>query len=391
MKRLAVHASVAIATLLVALALWKMRDVVVAFIFSLAISAAAEGLVDLAVARGMPRRLAIALVYVLGLVAVGLLLYLTLGSILGEAKQAADDASRALVRVRTEWPHGNLVARTIAANLEGVQIARIGEDSNVGSLVTGALGVTMDVFSGVAAALITLILSLYWTLSTASFERVLLSVFPSEYRSTARGAWHDMKVGVGEQLRRTIGQTALAILALEVGFHLMGLRYATVLALTGGLGRGIPLGRFVVVLALAIATGLTTTPLLGVCAGAYTLGVFVLLQNLIGRTVFDDREHSSFVLVVMVMALVELFGVVGLIVAPGVAAAVEILGEHLLSDKRMRSAAAHERGDLDQRLQEIQAILATRGDPPRELKNLVERLSALIDEAETTTSAVPGH
>src|SRR5581483_11964138 len=98
----------------------------------------------------------------------------TLGSLLGEAKQAADDASRALARVRTEWPHGNLLARTIAANLEGLQISPIGENSNLGSLVSGALGVTVDVFSGVAAALITLTLSLYWTLSTASFERVLL-------------------------------------------------------------------------------------------------------------------------------------------------------------------------------------------------------------------------
>ena len=82
---------------------------------------------------------------------------------------------------------------------------------------------------------------------------------------------------------------------------------------------------------------------------------------------------------------------VGLIVAPGVAAAVEILGEHLLSDKRTRSAAALERGDLDQKLAAIQETLATREDPPRELKSLVERLAALIDEAEKTTSVVAGH
>src|SRR5581483_8552112 len=131
--------------------------------------------------------------------------------------------------------------------------------------------------------------------------------------------------------------------------------------------------------------GFTTSPLLGVCAGAYTLGVFVLLQDLVGPRLFRGREHSPFVLVVMVIALV---GVAGLIVAPGVAAAVEILGEHLLSDKRTRSAAGLERADLDQKLAAIQETLATRADPPRELTSLVERLSDLIDEAERTARAV---
>jgi predicted PurR-regulated permease PerM len=384
MKRLALQAAVILATLAVALALWQMREAVVVLAFSVLLAAAVEPLVDAVAARRVPRHLAVVLVYLAGLSALGLLVWLSLGSIVDELQRGVDDLSAALARIHESWPRGNVVQRSIATALENVRLSKLG-GATLTSLATGLLGVTVNVFQAVAAVLIVLILSVYWTVSQASFERLALSIFPSEHRPTARDTWEDVKAGAGGRLRRIVVQSALAILALEVGFHAMGLRYATIPALVVGLLRGLPVGRLAVASALAVATGLATSAVLGVCAGVYTLAVLVLLRDVLGPRLFQGRDYSSFVLVVTVLALLELFGVVGLFVAPAVAAAVEILGEHLLSDKKTRAAGALEREDLDQRLVAIKALLAEHGEPAPELVSLVERLSTLIEDADAAT------
>ena len=312
MRRLSLHAAAILATLTSAFLLWELRAVVVTLLLSLAVSAAAEPIVDALVGYRIPRPLALAFVYLAGLGIVGVLVALGAGSILSESRSVADEVALAVQRISVEWRSGNFVQRRIAEQLSGAELSTRFNNASLGSLIGSALGWTLSVFEAVGGGVLVLILSLYWTAHARTFEHRWLSLIPSEHRASARDLWHDLKVGVGDQVRRKLGLTVIAMVALALGFLAMGLNHPTLPALFAGLVRGVPLGGVAAGVLVAAACGAATSTVHGLCAGAYTLSLLFVLRNVVASRLFRGRDYSSFLLVLTAIALVDVSGLVGL-------------------------------------------------------------------------------
>ncbi|HXU63754.1 MAG TPA: hypothetical protein VN962_18780, partial [Polyangia bacterium] len=83
MRRVAVAAAISLATLMTVILLWRFAGVAALFVISLAVAATVRPMVE-SLERQLGRNLALAAVYLSGLMVAGIFLYVALHGILGE-------------------------------------------------------------------------------------------------------------------------------------------------------------------------------------------------------------------------------------------------------------------------------------------------------------------
>ncbi|MBI3722500.1 AI-2E family transporter [bacterium] len=384
MRRLALTTLVVLSMLTAAFAIWELRSAVVLFLISLGIAAATLPFIESLVARRVPPSIAILLAYSGVVLVLGLLLFFAAGSLLVELKEATDELLLACSRLGTLWAEGNIFQRTIA---ERLPTAEPGADaSRLGSLTVEVLGFSLDVARLVGQVVVVLVLSIFWTANRQSFERLWLSLVPAHARPAATRIWTDVRTGVGAKVGQELVQSLLAIVVLDLGFHAMGLSYATLPAFASGLLRLVPLvGQCLAVLA-ALLAGLSLRPMLALLAATYALAVLFLLDAVVSPRVFGTRRYSPLVVTLTAFALADTYGLGGLLVAPAVAAAIQIVAQGLFSEREV--ATSPHKADLDERMEALERLLAKVGETrPPELESVVRRLTDLVREAEEAATS----
>jgi hypothetical protein len=129
--------------------------------------------------------------------------------------------------------------------------------------------------------------------------------------------------------------------------------------------------------------------LLAVLAAALTIGVLAFLEFVIEPRLFKRERFSSLLAVIVLLVLADEYGLVGILVAPPVAAAIQISAGQLWRATTRSLVAPLERpivsaqpiGMLQARLALVHAQLAAQPEARPELNNLVNRLEQLIDQA----------
>ena len=239
-------------------------------------------------------------------------------------------------------------------------------------------GVAQNFFSTLGQVAIILILSLYWSADQYRFERLALSLLPEQYHPKAIHVWRSVENGVGEYLRSELIQSVLTGVLLWLGFSVLGIRYPMLLALWGAIVRLIPwFGALIAVLpALFIGIGISST--LGILATLYTVGILLAINLVIEPRFFSRHKYSSLLIVLFVIALAETFGFLGVILAPPLAVAVQILFQHLypLPELTGVTEASAEVTGIRKRLLELRRRF--QNSRKRESMRLVERLQRLV-------------
>lgn len=388
MKRLALLTATVLATLAGVLALWELRSALVLFLLAVATSAAVRPLVDFFIARRVPPALALGLTWTLGLVAPGLLLlYLATGQLVDDLQGTADGLLRLYERIREQWPQGGPAQQLIAAQLPAVDVAAILETTNLSEVARRAVGLGFNLFTLLGQVVIVLILSIFWTANRDTFEHLWLSLVPVDQRPYAQDTWFALKQGVGEKLRVDVIESLLASALLYVGFLAIGLEHPILPALAGGVFRLVPLVGWLLALLTTLVAGLVTDPTAAVFAAAYTAMVMTALEVVVAPRFLRARRYSSLLLTVAVLVLADAYGLFGILVAPALAAAVQILFEKRLSSSKARALAAQPSTvALEERLERLRLLMATPhlAEVP-ELVSVFERLSALVAATEEVT------
>jgi predicted PurR-regulated permease PerM len=226
-----------------------------------------------------------------------------------------------------------------------------------------------------------IVLSLYWTADQFRFERLGLSLIPEEYHSNALHIWRSVETGVGAYLRSETVQSVLAGMLLWLVYSMMGIRYPTLLAGWGAIARLIPwFGALIAVLpALLIGIGGSST--IGILATLYTVAILLTLKLVIEPRFFLRSKYSALLIVLFVIALAEAFGFIGVILAPPLAVAVQILFRHLypLTAPTFSTEMSEQVTDIKERLLQLKRRLQTQRS--RESVRLADRLNHLADQA----------
>lgn len=382
MKRLMGYTAVVLATLLVVQILWEFRVVVLLFTLSLFVAAAIRPFVNQLTQWGLPRVAAQLLLYVVGIGSLLLLLVLLADTLFMELNILANRIVIEYESVYRAWQEGSAWQHTAASWLDAsVPFLRV-EEADLEQMLPAVVLLTQNVATAVGGVLLLLVLSIYWSADQYRFERLWLSLLPPRRRATARDSWRDIEHAVGSYLRSQGVQSILAVTFLGIGAALANLDFALLLALVGGLMAFVPLFGGLLTSVVALALGSLQSVPLGIGAGIYTFVLFLVLEFFVEPRLWPKaQERRSFLLtILLVIPLLEAVGFWGLLVAPPLAAALEvIIGQVYRSYVRQSGTAVH-LDDLNDRFQAmlIKVNEADYEELTPELKSLSQRLAQLL-------------
>lgn len=387
-KKLVIVGTAVMTTFLALMVLWQFRIVVVYVLISLALAAALRPLVNRLVGRGFVVRAAWILLYLVVLGSFGFFLFLTGETAVNEIQQLAHTVSAQDVWRLPVWLQGTSFEQALVARLPPPSKLFEAVTGNQGQLVLPAiLGLTQGIAGVVSGVFVILFLSLYWSINQIHFERLWLSLLPSDQRKQARSIWRTVEPDIGAYIRGEVIQSLLAGLLLGLGYWTLGSPYPALLALVGALASLIPMVGVVLAVIPVLLVGLLTSVQLSLFTAFFTLVVFIALRGWIKPRLFNRRWENPILTVILLIALADAFGFIGIIVAPPVSVVIQILWNLLVSN-RLASSAAAQVSDLKERQARLWDTIKAMEEPPLALvTSSLERLTNLIEKAEPILQA----
>lgn len=374
-------------TLLALTLLWQFRLVVVYVLLSLALAAALRPLVQRPASQALAARLALILLYLVALAGFAFLLVAGVGAAIGDIQELTQQVS-AEGAEQGAWLQGSSLQQWLDTRLPPPRqlfAALIGDQGEL--VLPAVVSLTHGVFSLLSGALVILFLSLYWSIDQNHFERLWLSLLPSGQRKQARDIWEAVESGLGVYIRSQAAQTLLAGLLLGLGYWLLGSPYPALLALIGALVLLIPIvGPFLAVIPPLLLGLLAGVPL-SLSTAVYALIVVVALKWWIELRLAQDTPVNPILTIVLLIALADAYGLLGILFAPPLSAACQILWRHLVSGRAV-SGAALQLSDLKERQEQVWDTIRVMDEPSPLIASSMERLTALIEKADSILNAV---
>jgi hypothetical protein len=170
---------------------------------------------------------------------------------------------------------------------------------------------------------------------------------------------------------------------------MLGSSYPALLAVVGAIAWLVP----VVGAGLAVILPLLFGPLTGaefsLFMVLYTLVVLVALQVWVEPRLFQRRWNNPILTLVILLALADAFGLLGIILAPPLSVVCQILW-HLLVTDRLAPDTAVQISDLKERQARLRlTVEEMEGPPPPLVISSLERLAGLLEKAEPVLQAAP--
>src|SRR4030043_375101 len=387
-KKLVVFGTAGMTTLLALVLLWQFRIVVIYVLISLMLAAALRPLFNRLVGRSLVVRIAWILLYLVALGSLGFLLFMTSETTIKEIQQLAQTVSVQDKWVLPVWLEGSSFQQIVLAQLPPPSKLFEAVTGSQGQLVLPALlGFTQGIGSLVSAVIVILFLSIYWSINQIHFERLWLSLLPSGQRKQARGIWRTIEPDIGAYIRGEVIQSLLAGLLIGLGCWLLGSPYPALLALAGALACLIPVVGVAIAVIPVLMVGLLTSVQLSLFTALFALVVMIALRVWVKPRLFNRRWDNPILTVILLIALAEAFGLVGIIVAPPISVVCQILWSRLVT-RRTVSGAANQISDLKERQALVGAAIEAMDEPRLPLvTSSMDRLTHLLENAEPILQA----
>jgi putative permease len=387
-KQLIGFGTAVMTTLLALVVLWQFRIVVIYVLISIMLAGALRPLISRLVGRGILVRAAWILLYLVVLGSFGISLFLSGKTAVNEIQQLAQSVSVQDAWILPIWLEGSSFQQTVVAWLPPPSKLFEAITGDQGQLVLPAiLGFTQGIGGVVSGVVVILFLSIYWSINQIHFERLWLSLLPSGQRKKARDVWRSVEPDIGAYLRSEVIQSLLAGLLLGLGYWLLGSPYPALLALAGAIASLIPVVGGALVVIPVFLVGLLTSVQLSLVTALYALVVMSAVGIWVKPRLFSRRWENPVLSVVLLIAMADAFGLVGLILAPPVSVVCQILWNRLVIRGAVSGATAQV-SDLKERQARVWDTIKAMDEPPLPLvTSSMERLTQLIEKAEPVLQA----
>lgn len=390
-KQLVVFGTAVMTTLLALVVLWQFKIVVVYVLVSLACAATVRPLARDWSRRTFISRLTLILLYLLSLGIFGFLIFLVGRFALNEIQQLGETLAVQGTWRLPPWLEGSSFQQILVARLPTPDKLLEAVTGEQGQLVLPTLlGITQGLGGVVSGVFVILFLSIYWSINQIHFERLWLSLLPAGQRNQARGIWRAIEPDIGTYIRNEIIQSILAFIILCLGYWLLGSPYPALLALIGALVWLIPLVGAALAVILPLFIGLLTSVQLSLLTVLYTLVVLIALQIWIEPRLYRRKLDNPILTLVILLAMADAFGLLGILVAPPLSAVCQILWNLLVSD-RLAPEASAQISDLKERQVHLRVAIQEMDEPPPLVVSSMERLTDLLEKAEPVLKAALPH
>ena len=388
MKQLAWFTAVGLGTLAVVFLLWEFRIAIILFILSLAVAAILRPFVNLLIVHRCPHGLALVITYLAIIAAIaGLGLFLG-GPAIAEIQAMATDLPGSYEKMKIQWLAGSWFQQTFAQSMPDLNnLFPIITGGQNNSLFQNIMGMTLGSLDLIGKIIVVFVLSFYWSADQEHFKRLWLSLLPSELRTRWRDVWQNIENQIGAYLRSQLILCLLIVIFLGVGYQLIGLKYPVLLAAFGALGWLLVWFGGLVAVIPALLAGLSISPVIGLSAALFTIVVLTFFAYIVEPRLFNRQRVSPLLVVILVLIMVKQFGIIGLLAAPPLAAAIQIFAGQFIRPTTTTTITLAppptvQINLLRERLSSVQTMITGRSEPPPpDIINLVDRLEKLIDKA----------
>lgn len=387
MRRLVLYVLIIAVTVAALILLWQFRAVLILLLLSLMLAAALRPSADYLTARGLSVSLSWLLVYLGLFLIVGLGIYFLSGPLLIEVQKLSNYLVVLYDFTYRSWSGGSDLQQAIIERVPPPdQLPAVMAGPSGASVMRVLFGVGQNLASIVASLAIVIVLSLYWSTDRAHFERLWLSLLPAGKRIQARSIWETTEDSVGDYLRSELVQSFLAMVLLALCYWLLGLDFPLLAALLAGLAWLIPMVGFAFAAGVASLAGWASTgqPQTALFALLITAGVLAFLEFVVEPRFFRRDRFSGLLIVLLVLLMVEAYGLIGFVIAPPLAVALQIFVGHASRAIQRPAADTLELSGLEKRLDVAYATYNGQQElgqaPAPELGSLLERLEDLVTQ-----------
>ena len=388
-RQLVVIGTAVMTTLLALVTLWQFRIVVIYVVISLVLAATVRPMARSETRHSLVTRLVVILLYVVSIAASGLLIFLVGRLLIGDLQELAQTMAAQSTWMLPSWLEGSLFGQALARWLPTPEKLFDALTSQRQLMVSAVLGLTQGVGGFVSGLVVILFLSMYWSLNQNHFERLWLSLLPSGQRTPARDIWRTLEQELGAYIRSEGIQSLLAVLLLGFGYWLLGSPYPALLAVVGTLVWLVPVVGAVLAVILPLLLGLVTGAQLSLFTVPYTLSVLIALQIWLEPRLFRPKWHNPILTLVILLAMADALGLLGILLAPPLSAVCQILWNLLVSDRLAPDTAVQVSGLKERQARLRLAIEEMEGPPPPLVVTSMERLAGLLKKAEPILQAAP--
>ena len=396
MKRLAKVTAIILLTIGGVVLLWLFSSAMLLFGLSLVIAASVRPLALRLIKRGLNRTAAYGIAFLAVLLFFGGIIGIVASGLFGELQRTGDQLLTAYTKITLEWPNGQQWQQSIANELPSRQslIEFLAGDQGE-SILSGIVGFSSGVFDLLAQLVVVISVSIYWATDQERFERLWLSLVNAKHRGRARTIWHSVETEVGAYVRSEVIQSSLAGITLGVAFALLGLPFPILLALWAALVWLIPWVGVVLAFIPATLVGLQLGLPYAIAAAAVTIVVFAILETWLEPRLYGRSRVSPVLVVITLIVMAEYAGILGMLLAPPLAALLQILGRELWFAPVSKAPAQElntQLNTLRARLAEIrlkQTIDFATNIQARSLAQRIEKLLDATHETLDTTGLLP--
>lgn len=348
-------ASVAKATLIIiALYLlaqfaYEIKDILLILFVAILFSTAIDHTVNSLQKRKIPRAVSVLFIYLVLLFVVVFfisnLIPIVAEQLLELAKQADEMVSNLLQGKSFEdMPFAEKLAPYLHSVLEGIDqqtvvdnikvaLEKLGEQlQNVAGNTWAALKV---VFNSLFNMVLVLVITFFLVTDKTGLDKFIMSLFPSRYNKYILEKTEAIKDKIGHWLRGIITLMVCMFLLYLIGFSILGIKYATTLAIMGGIAELFPVIGPILAGIPAVLIAFNQSPWLVL----WVLGLMVLIQQIEGNIFIPIIMKkavglSPVIIIISVLIGYELLGLLGIILAVPVATTISIfITDYISKDK----------------------------------------------------------
>jgi predicted PurR-regulated permease PerM len=303
---------------------WLISDIILLLFTSLLLAGVMYPFVRTASRYKVPKSLAVVVFYILFFGAISVSFALIIPAIVTEAGAflSAHGTDTAWLKQGVGALQGLSEKYNLADNLQ----ASFGNiQAQASRAVSSFFGTITDVFGGIAGFLLVLVLALYIIVEESAVKTLFKNLIPNEYQEFAGQVMWQVIERLGDWLRGQLVLSLIIGVCYFAAYTIIGVPYALLLALMGGLLEFVPyLGPFISAVP-ALFLAFSASPGQAFAALVAILIIQQLENNFIVPKVMQKAVGlNPIVSIVAFMVGGKLFGVVGAIFAIPVATAVSV-------------------------------------------------------------------
>ncbi len=308
---------------------WLIRNVVFLLFVSLLVATGIEPVVNWLRKRGpFSRSTGVLAVYLLIFGVLALIFFLAIPPLITEARQLVSNLTDPN-QIKDYISHiDNEVLRNIANSAyenSGNIIQSLQLDSK-------ALSIGLGLFETLFSLATLFVIVFYWINEKPAIRRFILSFVPEDQRPRGYTIWESVEKKLGAWLR---GQLVLMIFigALAgIGYTVMGLKFAFVLAVFAGLTELVPIIGPYLGGAPAVLIALTQSVTLAIIVMVYIVILQLIEGNVLVPRVMESAVGvSPLTVIIGILIGTTLAGIGGALIAVPIAAAIQVIVNNILS------------------------------------------------------------